>query len=283
MINREDCQAAKRCGVAARLAFAIEGRFRRDPATIPARRSGRHFLSCSAAAARPPARSSIRSATSRAISTRRERRGCNFAMSSTRTFMPITCPRGGRSPRRPGPNTSSSPTRPRRGGFRKVRHGDVLDLGNVSVEALHTPGHTPEHICLLVTDRHTLARAVVRRHRPHVDGGRRRAHRTRREAPKRGRANCFAACARLKALPDYLEVLPGALAGSVCGRGLSGNPMSTIGFERRNNAAFRIDDEERVRGPYAQRHSAASAPRGRVPGRQRRSRDGAVAAALPAA
>jgi hypothetical protein len=49
---------------------------------------------------------------------------------------------------------------------------------------------------------------------------------------------------RLKALPDYLEVLPGALAGSVCGRGLSGNPVSTIGFERRNNTAFRIDDED---------------------------------------
>ncbi len=42
---------------------------------------------------------------------------------------------------------------PAAGPFRAVRNGDVLDLGNVSVEALHTPGHTPEHICLLVTDR----------------------------------------------------------------------------------------------------------------------------------
>ena len=40
-----------------------------------------------------------------------------------------------------------------------------------------------------------------------------------------------------------MEVLPGAFAGSVCGRSLSGRPMSTIGFEKRHNAAFRIDDE----------------------------------------
>jgi hypothetical protein len=38
--------------------------------------------------------------------------------------------------------------------------------------------------------------------------------------------------------------MPGALAGSVCGRGLSGNPVSTIGFERRNNEAFRIANED---------------------------------------
>lgn len=49
---------------------------------------------------------------------------------------------------------------------------------------------------------------------------------------------------RLKTLPDHLEVLPGAYAGSVCGRSLSGKPMSTIGFEKRHNKALRIADEE---------------------------------------
>jgi hydroxyacylglutathione hydrolase len=49
---------------------------------------------------------------------------------------------------------------------------------------------------------------------------------------------------RLKSLPDYLEVLPGAYSGSVCGRSLSGKPISTIGFEKRHNKALRIDDEE---------------------------------------
>jgi len=54
----------------------------------------------------------------------------------------------------------------------------------------------------------------------------------------------FQSAQRLRSLPDYLEVLPGAYSGSVCGRSLSGKPMSTIGFERRHNKAFRIEDED---------------------------------------
>jgi hypothetical protein len=54
----------------------------------------------------------------------------------------------------------------------------------------------------------------------------------------------FLALQRLKALPDHIEVLPGAYAGSVCGRRLSGKPASTIGFERRHNAAFKIATAE---------------------------------------
>ena len=44
-------------------------------------------------------------------------------------------------------------------------------------------------------------------------------------------------------LPDHVEVLPGAYSGSVCGKSLSGKPFSTIGFEKRHNKAFRIDEE----------------------------------------
>jgi hydroxyacylglutathione hydrolase len=54
----------------------------------------------------------------------------------------------------------------------------------------------------------------------------------------------FRSLKRLKTLPDYVEVLPGAYSGSVCGRGLSGKPASTIGFEKRHNLALRIADEE---------------------------------------
>ncbi len=53
----------------------------------------------------------------------------------------------------------------------------------------------------------------------------------------------FRSVQRLKALPDYLEVLPGAYSGSVCGRSLSGKPSSTIGFEKRHNKAFSIGEE----------------------------------------
>lgn len=127
--------------------------------------------------------------------------------------------------------------------FHGVRDGDVLPLGNVSVQVLHTPGHTPEHISLLVTDRtrsdepwfaltgHTLMVGDV---------GRTELAATAEE----GARILFRSLQRLKMLPDYLEVLPGAFAGSVCGRRLSGKPMSTIGFEKRHNVAFRIEDEE---------------------------------------
>src|SRR5262249_7193301 len=53
----------------------------------------------------------------------------------------------------------------------------------------------------------------------------------------------FRSVQKLKTLPDYLEVLPGAFSGSVCGRSLSGKPSSTLGFERRFNRVFQIDDE----------------------------------------
>jgi len=60
---------------------------------------------------------------------------------------------------------------------------------------------------------------------------------------EQGARSLFRSLRRLKALPDYVEVLPGAYAGSVCGRALSGKPASTIGFEKRHNVAFRIADE----------------------------------------
>jgi hydroxyacylglutathione hydrolase len=127
--------------------------------------------------------------------------------------------------------------------FRAVRDGEVLPLGNVTAEVLHTPGHTPEHICLLVTDR-TRAQEpwfIVTGHTLMIgDVGRTELV----ASAEAGARDLFRSLNRLKSLPDYLEVLPGALAGSVCGRGLSGNPVSTIGFERRHNAAFSLNSEE---------------------------------------
>jgi hydroxyacylglutathione hydrolase len=58
-----------------------------------------------------------------------------------------------------------------------------------------------------------------------------------------GAKRLFRSARRLKELPDDLEVLPGAYAGSVCGRQLSGKPWSTIGFEKRHNQALMIEDE----------------------------------------
>jgi hydroxyacylglutathione hydrolase len=126
--------------------------------------------------------------------------------------------------------------------FRGVRDGEVLELGNVSVQVLHTPGHTPEHISLLVTDRTRSDEPwfVLTGHTLMVgDLGRTELATSAEE----GARNLFQSVQRLKSLPDHLEVLPGAYSGSVCGRSLSGKPTSTIGFEKRNNEAFRITDE----------------------------------------
>lgn len=128
--------------------------------------------------------------------------------------------------------------------FRRVRDGEMLELGNVIIQVLHTPGHTPEHISLLVTDKtrgpepwflltgHTLMVGDVGRTELAAQ-------------PQIGAAQLFGTIQRLKQVPDYLEILPGAYAGSVCGRSLSGKPVSTIGFERRFNRAFQIDSAER--------------------------------------
>jgi glyoxylase-like metal-dependent hydrolase (beta-lactamase superfamily II) len=126
--------------------------------------------------------------------------------------------------------------------FKAVADGEVLPLGNVEAKVLNTPGHTPEHICLLVCDntRSNEPWFVLTGHTLMVgDLGRTELA----VSAERGAKDLFQSVQRLKALPDHLEVLPGAYAGSVCGRRLSGKPSSTIGFEKRHNRAFGIDDE----------------------------------------
>jgi glyoxylase-like metal-dependent hydrolase (beta-lactamase superfamily II) len=126
--------------------------------------------------------------------------------------------------------------------FRGVGDGEILELGNVTIKVLRTSGHTPEHISMLVTDRTRSEEPwfVLTGHTLMVgDLGRTELA----TSAEDGARALFASVQRLKALPDYLEVLPGAYSGSVCGRSLSGKPTSTIGFEKRHNKAFRIDDE----------------------------------------
>lgn len=121
-------------------------------------------------------------------------------------------------------------------------HDDqLLDVGNVIVKVLHTPGHTQESICLLVTDKRrgdepwfvitgdTLF--VGATGRPDLAG---------REKEMAGML-FDSIHSKLLTLPDELEIFPGHQAGSVCGAGLSGKPSSTLGFEKRWNASLALD------------------------------------------
>jgi glyoxylase-like metal-dependent hydrolase (beta-lactamase superfamily II) len=120
--------------------------------------------------------------------------------------------------------------------------GDEIRLGNVSLKVLHTPGHTPDSVSLLVTD---LSRGgepwfvltgdtlfIGDVGRPDF-GGEQAAARLYRSLT-----------GRLLTLPDSVEVYPAHGAGSSCGRAMSSKTASTIGFERRFNVALQAADEE---------------------------------------
>jgi glyoxylase-like metal-dependent hydrolase (beta-lactamase superfamily II) len=126
-----------------------------------------------------------------------------------------------------------------RNGASGIAEGDSLELGNVTFRVLHTPGHTPEHVSILVIDktRGDEPWAVLTGHTLMVgDMGRTELVTT----PVEGAEQLWTSAERLRALPDHVEIWPGAFSGSVCGRALSGKPSSTIGFERRFNRTFRL-------------------------------------------
>jgi hydroxyacylglutathione hydrolase len=131
---------------------------------------------------------------------------------------------------------------------RLLHDGDRLTVGNVWLDVWHTPGHTPEHLAFLVTDspRGAGPLAILSGDCVFVgDVGRpdllERAagvdHSMRDSA-----ADLFRSIARIRTLPDWIQLWPGHGAGSACGKALGAVPSSTIGYERRANWAFAIDD-----------------------------------------
>jgi glyoxylase-like metal-dependent hydrolase (beta-lactamase superfamily II) len=116
--------------------------------------------------------------------------------------------------------------------------GQVVPVGNRRIEVLHTPGHTPEHVCLLVDDWFVLTGDTL------FVGDVGRVDLALEAPASRELVACAAqlrrSLERLLALPDWTEVYPGHYAGSVCGRGMDGKPISTIGRERMHNPAFRM-------------------------------------------
>lgn len=127
--------------------------------------------------------------------------------------------------------------------FTPLRDGEDVELGNTRVKVLHTPGHSPESLCLLVTDLKrgpdpwfvltgdTLFVGAVGR--PDLPGhARENAEELYRSIHE-----------KLLTLPDSLEIYPGHFSGSLCGTGLSGKPMSTLAFERTWNPLLSLDRE----------------------------------------
>ncbi len=127
--------------------------------------------------------------------------------------------------------------------FHALKDGDVIDVGNVSVEVLHTPGHTLDSVSLVVADnRRAKAPWFVLTGDTLFVGSIGRPDLAGRETEMAGML-FDTLHQRLLTLPDDVEIFPGHQAGSVCGAGISGKPSSTIGFEKRNNPLLRETDK----------------------------------------
>jgi glyoxylase-like metal-dependent hydrolase (beta-lactamase superfamily II) len=124
----------------------------------------------------------------------------------------------------------------------------VLELGNTQIQAIATPGHAGAHHAYVVTDRtrgddpwlvltgDALLVGDAGRPDLHAHGG--------QTVEEMARLLYRSLNERLLSLPDHLLLYPSHYSGSVCGRGLSANPASTIGFERRNNPMLRLASED---------------------------------------
>lgn len=132
---------------------------------------------------------------------------------------------------------------------RLLRDGDSWMLGNIRLQALHTPGHTPEHMIFEFTDTKMadqpmglftgdllfvgdVGRPDLLEEAAGVTGSK-----------EPGARDQFRNLQRLKHLPDYLMVLPGHGAGSACGKAPGAVPSSTLGYEKLFNPAFQFSEE----------------------------------------
>jgi hydroxyacylglutathione hydrolase len=129
-----------------------------------------------------------------------------------------------------------------------VFDGDAWRVGNVRVEVLATPGHTPEHIAFMITDTAAADRPIgIFTGDCLFVGDVGRPDLLEAAAGVAGSAATgalrqFDSVQRLKGLDDYLQIWPGHGAGSACGKALGAIPSSTLGYEKRFNPAFGFDD-----------------------------------------
>lgn len=132
-----------------------------------------------------------------------------------------------------------------------LKEGDVINVGNVELKVIHTPGHTPESISFVLTDLGggstepmgiftgdfmfvgDIGRPDLLEEAANMKG-----------TTEEGANSMFSSLQKMADYPDFMQVWPGHGAGSACGKSLGAVPLSTLGYERQNNWVFKYDDKE---------------------------------------
>jgi hydroxyacylglutathione hydrolase len=131
-----------------------------------------------------------------------------------------------------------------------VKGGDVLKLGNLKLEVIHTPGHTPESISFLLTDTPASDEPIMLFTGDFVfvgDVGRPdllEKAAGMKGTQELGAKQMYQSINKFDALPDFLQVWPGHGAGSACGKALGAVPSTTVGYEKIRNWAFQHKNDE---------------------------------------
>lgn len=132
-----------------------------------------------------------------------------------------------------------------------LKHGDTFKVGNLKLEVLHTPGHTPESISFLLTDVPASDKPVMLFTGDFVFVGDVGRPDLLEEAAgfvgtkEVGAREMFKSVERFRALPDYIQVWPGHGAGSACGKALGAVPSTTVGYEKIRNWALQYPNDEK--------------------------------------
>jgi len=131
-----------------------------------------------------------------------------------------------------------------------LRDGDVIEIAEVLVRAMHTPGHTPEHLSFVLSDTAATEQPMGIFTGDFVfvgDVGRPDLLETAAGvagSKEKSARQLYASLQRFRTLPEYVQVWPGHGAGSACGKALGNVPQTTIGYEQRFSWAFAVREED---------------------------------------
>ena len=134
--------------------------------------------------------------------------------------------------------------------FEPLEDGDEIELGQVAIRVVHTPGHRPEHCAFAVIDRTRADEPWLTLTGDSLFVGDAARPDLAVEA-KEGAEGLYRSLHRLLELPDGVEVYPGHVSGSLCGAGMSSKASTTIGFERRFNHKLTLASEEEFIAEFA--------------------------------